>query len=252
MALVTGGGSGIGRATALALGRAGATVIVADLDGDGCAETALRIEADGGLAFAHVADVSAPGAVVELVAVAEARCGGLDILHNNAGVPTATPRFPDGAMSDWERTLAVNLWAVIAATQAAVPAMRRRGGGVIVNTASDAGLAPYALDPVYAATKHGVVGLSRSLAFLRDEAKIRVNCVCPGLVRTPMVKRGMDVAGIPERIQQARLRMMLAPEEVAAATLAIIADDAMAGEAVIIVQGKPPRRVAPAATLGDR
>lgn len=255
VALITGGGSGIGRATALALARAGASVVIADVDEEGGRETVRLIEGEGGRAAYVRADVTRREDLERMVAFAEETFGGLDILHNNAGVVTGVPRYPDGPAASWERTLAVNLWSVIAGTQAAVPAMRRRGGGVIVNTASIAGLTGYQPDPVYAATKHGVVGLTRSLLILKEEANIRVNCVCPGVVKTPLVTRGLEGLSPEERAgREAWLAQMpmLEPEEVAEAVLSLIRDDSLNGEAMGILPGRPPRLVPPPITLrGD-
>jgi len=220
VALITGGGSGIGRATALALAREGASVAVADIDDGGGRETVALIERDGGrAAFVHT-DVTRREDLERMVAFAEETFGGLDIVHNNAGIGGGLPRFPDAPPERWEQLLAVNLWAVIAGVQAAVPALRRRGGGVMVNTASIAGLIGYLPDPIYGATKHGVVGLTRALAFLKDESNIRVNCVCPGVVDTPMVRKGLDMLPSDQRAQrEAMLAQMplLQPEEIAEA-----------------------------------
>src|SRR3990170_2697702 len=199
VALVTGGGSGIGRATALALAEAGASVVVADVDEGGGRETVSLIEKAGGTAAFVKSDVTKREEIERMVAFAEETYGGLDILHNNAGVTTSPPRFPAASPADWEATLAVNLWSVIAGTQAAVPAMKRRGGGVIISTPSMAGVIQYIPDPIYAATKHGVVGLTRALAPLKVEANIRVNCVCPGVVDTPFLNRDLDKLSAEER-----------------------------------------------------
>ena len=176
-ALITGGGSGIGRATAIALAGAGAAVVIADVDEAGARGTARLVEEARGRAAFVRTDVSRWEEIERMVAFSEETFGGLDILHNNAGINAGWPRFPDAPRERWDRTVAVNLWAVIAGTDAAVPALRRRGGGVIVNTASLAGLIAYLPDPIYAAAKHGVVGFSRSLTYLLAEAGVRVNCV---------------------------------------------------------------------------
>jgi NAD(P)-dependent dehydrogenase (short-subunit alcohol dehydrogenase family) len=243
VALVTGGGSGIGRATSFALANEGAAVIVADVNDDGGRETvALIVTAGGKAAFVHV-DVTKRDELERMVSFAEETFGGLDIAHNNAGIGTPQPRFPAAPSDLWEKTLAIDLWAVIACTQAEVPAMRRRGGGVIVNTASIAGLIAHLPDPVYAAAKHGVVGLTRSLAFLQSEANIRVNCVCPGVVDTPMVR------GLPGVQSEAELKAreafvatmpLIRPEEIADAVLELIHDDSLAGQAMAVTHG--PRR----------
>ena len=252
VALITGGSSGIGRATAIALARAGASVVIADIDDEGGRETVGLIEQGGGrAAFVH-ADVTRREDLERMVAFAEESFGGLDILHNNAGVTTGQPRFPDAPPQRWEQTFAINLWGVIAGTQAAVPAMRRRGGGVIVNTASLAGIIVYQPDPIYAATKHGVVGLTRALVFLKDEANIRVNCICPGVVDTPILTKGLQGLTPEERAQREAImaQMPLIPaSEVAEAVLEFVRDDSLAGEVMGIMHGRPRRLIPPSITL---
>ena len=252
VALVTGGSSGIGRATAIALAQAGTSVVIADIDDNGGRQTVALIEQAGGkAAFVHT-DVTRREELEQMVAFAEESFGGLDILHNNAGITTGHPRFPDAPAERWELTFAVNLWAIIAGTQAAVPAMRRRGGGVIVNTASLAGVISYQPDPIYAATKHGVVGLTRALVFLKDEANIWVNCVCPGVVDTPLLIKGIQELTPEERGQRDAIvaQMPLIPASVVAeAVLEFIRNDSLAGEAMGIMYGQPHRLIPPSVTL---
>lgn len=252
VALITGASSGIGRATALALAEAGAVVVIADIDDEGGQETVTLIERSGGkTAFVHT-DATRREDLQRMVAFAEETFGGLDILHNNAGVNTGQPRFPDAPTERWEQTLAVNLWAVIAGTQAAVTAMRRRGGGVIVSTASLAGVIRYEPDPIYATTKHGIVGLTRALVFLKDEANIRVNCVCPAVVNTPMLTRETGGLTAEERAQRDAIigRMpLIQPEEVAEAVLELVRDDSLAGEVMGIMYGRPRKLIPAAVTL---
>ncbi len=247
-ALVTGGGSGIGRATAIALAEAGAAVAIADIDEAGGRETVRLLEEAGGrAAFVHT-DVTRWEDIERMVALTEETFGGIDILHNNAGINAGWPRFPEAPRERWDRTIAVNLWAVIAGTDAAVPAMRRRGGGVIVNTASLAGLVTYDTDPIYAATKHGVVGLTRALAFLKDEANIRVNCVCPSFVDTPLPRRRLELMTGEERTRWEGILAqipMIPPSEVADAVLDFVRDGSLAGEAMAVLYGQP-RRLIPA------
>ena len=253
-ALITGGGSGIGRATALALTNEGASTVIADVNDEGGRETVRLIEDAGGkAAFVHV-DVTRRDDLERMVSFAEETFGGPDIFHNNAGVGTPQPRFPAAASDLWERTLATDLWAVIAAVQAAVPAMRRRGGGVIVNTASIAGLIAHLPDPVYSAAKHGVVGLSRSLAFLQDEANIRVNCICPGVVDTPLVRGILDQMSEAERKQrEAYIATMplIRPEEIAEAVLEFVHDDSLVGQAMAITYGPRRRLIDPPIRFRD-
>ena len=254
VALITGGGSGIGRATAIALANEGASIVIADVNDEGGRETVRLIgDAGGKAAFVHV-DVTKRDHLERMVSFTEETFGGLDIFHNNAGVGTPQPRFPAAAPDLWERTLAIDLWAVIAAVQHAVPAMRRRGGGVVVNTASIAGLIAHLPDPVYAAAKHGVVGLTRSLAFLKDEANIRVNCVCPGVVDTPLVR------GVPGEMTEAELKAreayiatmpMIRPEEIAEAVLEFVLDDSLVGQAMAITHGPRRRLIDPPLRFRD-
>jgi NAD(P)-dependent dehydrogenase (short-subunit alcohol dehydrogenase family) len=248
VALVTGGGSGIGRATCLALAQAGASVVVADIGEEGGKETVRLLEAEGAKAAFIRTDVTKGDDLERMVAFAEETFGGLDIAYNNAGIGTPAPRFPEAKLADWEKTVVVDLWAVIAGVQAEVPAMRKRGGGVIINTASIAGLAPYLPDPIYAAAKHGVVGLTRSLQFLHGEANIRVNCVCPGVVDTPMVRRGIDAAPPEQRAQAEQMLSampMMPPSDIAEAVLEFIRDDSLAGEAMSVIYGGRKRLVDP-------
>jgi NAD(P)-dependent dehydrogenase (short-subunit alcohol dehydrogenase family) len=244
-ALITGGGSGIGRATALALAREGASIVVADMNDRGGRETVSLIEEAGGKAAFVRVDVTKRDDLDQMVSFAEQTFGGVDIFHNNAGIGTPQPRFPAAPLELWEKTLTVDLWAVIAGVQAVVPAMRRSGGGVIVNTASLAGLIAHLPDPVYSAAKHGVVGLTRSLAFLKDEANIRINCICPGVVDTPMVR------GRPDEMTEAELKAreayvntmpLIRPEEIAEAVLEFVHDDSLVGQAMAITHG-PRRRI---------
>ena len=245
VAIITGAGSGIGRATALALAQEGAPIVVADLNEGSGHETVRLVEDAGGkAAFVHV-DVTKRDDLERMVSFAEQSFGGVDIFHNNAGIGTPQPRFPAAALDLWERTLTVDLWAVIAAVQAIVPAMRRGGGGVIVNTASLAGLIAHLPDPVYSAAKHGVVGLSRSLTFLKDEANIRVNCICPGVVDTPMVRGmpgSMTDAELKAREAYVNTMPLIRPEEIAEAVLEFVRDDTLVGQAMAITHG-PRRRI---------
>jgi len=246
VALVTGAGSGIGRATALALAEAGARVVLADVDEAGGCKTLRAIDAAGGTAAFLKIDVTREEDVDRMVAYAEEAFGALHVLHNNAGINMGWPSFPDAARGAWRRTVAVNLCAVIAGIEAAVPLIKRSGGGVIINSASLAGLVAYEADPVYAATKHGVVGLTRSLASLKEEANIRVNCICPGFVDTPLPRRRLADMPAAERAgwEAALARLpMIAPADVADVVLEIIRDDGMAGQAVSVTHGEPYRVV---------
>lgn len=250
VAVITGAGSGIGRATALALAGEGCRIVVADIDDAGGAETVRMVEAMGEQAALAHTDVTSAGDIERMVAVAVETFGGLDILHANAGINTPRPHFPEAPRAAWERTLFVDLWAVVGCIQAAVPVMRERGGGVIVSTSSLAGLIGYIPDPIYSAAKHGVVGLTRSLVFLKAEANIRVNCVCPTVVDTPMVtKRNVQVAaaGLPPEASAAM--PLITAEEVAEGVMEFVHDDSLFGQVMGIVYGRPRRLVPPPLSL---
>ncbi|HZP57260.1 MAG TPA: SDR family oxidoreductase [Dehalococcoidia bacterium] len=245
-AIITGAGSGIGRATALRLAREGANIVVADVNDAGAAETVQQIEAAGGRATAVHADVTQSAGIDAMFAAAQQHYGGFDILHNNAGITTGQPRWPDCAEERWRRTIEVDLMAVIETTRRAIPLLRARGGGVIISTASLAGLFGFQADPVYTAAKHGVVGMTRSLVYLKDEANIRVNCVCPGVVRTPLVTSGIEsLAGAEREEAERRLGQMpmIDPAEVAEGVFELIRDDGATGVALGVTIGQ--RRVVP-------
>ncbi len=250
VALITGAGSGIGRATALALGREGASIVVADIDDAGASETVAMVEAIGARASIVHTDVTRVEDIERMVAFAVTTFGGLDIMHANAGINTPRPHFPEAPRAAWERTLFVDLWAVASCIQATVPMMRARGGGVIVSTSSLAGLIGYIPDPIYSAAKHGVVGLTRSLSFLAAEANIRVNCVCPTVVDTPMVtKRNAQVAaaGLPPEASAGM--PLISAEEVAEGVMEFVHDDSLSGQVMGIVYGRPRRLVPPSLNL---
>lgn len=249
VALVTGGGSGIGRATAQRLARAGAAVVVVDRDPAGARATATAIAAAGGKAVAAQADVADEISLAAAFARAEAEYGGLDIVVNNAGVMTAPTAFPETPVSAWMRTIEINLRGVILGTQLAIAALQKRGGGAIVNTASLAGVLSIYSDPVYAASKGGVILFTRSLAPLRLSHNIRVNCVCPGVVDTPLLhvfdeEDGGAASARTERVPKVQ------PEDIADGILALIANDDAAGEALQVAAGWP-RAVIPAPTRDD-
>ncbi len=247
VALVTGSGSGIGRATALRLASEAAAVVVADIDEEGGRETVRQIEAAGGRAAFTRADVASEAGVRAMVAFAEETFGGLDILVNNAGVvkgiTTERLSFPEVEPERWIRTLEVNLRGVILGTQYGIQAIRKRAGGVIVNISSGAGIGygPHG-SPVYAASKAGVMRFSAALAPLKDRMNIRVNCICPGWVDTPMVQRTRAEMS-PEEWQAIAPTVMLQPEEIAGAVVQFVRDETLAGRVMLCYEGETRRLV---------
>jgi len=232
IAVITGAGSGIGRATALRLARGGAHVVVADIDAASAHETAAQITNGGGTAAALHTDVSYTAQVAAMLQFAEHQFGGLDTLYNNAGITCGDPTYPDARLEQWQRVLDVNLRAAILGTQLALPLLRRRGGGCIVQTSSFAGLIGWGPDPIYAATKAALVLFTHSLAHLSAEG-IRVNCICPSGVNTPMLARAYQSATAkpPEGMP------VLEPEDVADGVVQLMTDDALAGRVLLIGPG---------------
>jgi NAD(P)-dependent dehydrogenase (short-subunit alcohol dehydrogenase family) len=228
VALVTGGASGIGRATALTFAREGAKLIIADMNEEGGHQTVHMITEQGGDAIFVSTDVTQATAVEALISHAVKTYGRLDCAHNNAGVtqhaypPTA--EFPE---DDWHRVLAVNLTGVWLCMKYEMLQMVTQGGGAMVNTASVSGLVGLAGHSAYVASKHGVVGLTKTAALEYAKQSIRVDCVCPGYIQTPMTALGMnDPARLARIIAREPIGRVGTPEEVAEAVVWLCSDAA--------------------------
>lgn len=229
-AVITGAGSGIGRAMALLFAQHGARVLAADLNSSAAEETAALVREAGGICQARMVDVVEPSQVQALVEAAVAAYGRIDILCNNAGIGSTTD-VVDCEPDDWDRVMTVNVKSVYLGCKYAIPHMIAQGGGVIINTASVAGLIGIVKRASYCASKGAVIALTKQVAIEYVEQGIRVNCVCPGTVDSPWVGRLLAQAddptvaraGLEARQPMGRLGK---PEEIAAAALYLASDDA--------------------------
>jgi len=228
IAIVTGAGSGLGRAGALALARAGARVVVSDLDATSGEETAAQIRAKGFDARFVRADAGDPADAKALIDGTVAASGGVDILYNNAGVaPVGRDGFtPHIAEADWDWVLRVNLTSVFLCCKYAIPAMAHRPGAAIVNTASSMAVQPLGLTDAYAASKAGVAGLTRSMAPGCGQLGIRVNAICPGYVDTPMNALIFGNDGFRAAFAQEHATGLQTPDEIAALVVFLVSDAA--------------------------
>jgi NAD(P)-dependent dehydrogenase (short-subunit alcohol dehydrogenase family) len=204
--LVTGAASGIGRASALAFAREGATVVVADQNAQGGDETVRTIREAGATASFIAVDVSKNADVQSLVEKTLSLHGRLDCAHNNAGIPGTRARTADRTEDDWDRTMNVNAKGVWLCMKHEIPLMLKQGKGAIVNTASVAGLLGLRRFSAYSASKHAVLGLTKSAALEYFRHGIRINAVCPGLIDTELVQTA--VLGAHSRIPGALRRGM--------------------------------------------
>jgi len=228
IALITGGGSGIGRATAQIFAREGAKVVVADVVVAGGEETVRLIKAAGGEATFVKTDVSQPAEAEAMVKKTIETYGQLDCAFNNAGIEGVIQPTVDYGEAHWDRVLAINLKGVWLCMKYELQQMLRQGSGAIVNTASVAGLIGLPGFSAYVAAKHGVNGLTKTAALEYAKVGIRVNAVCPGAIRTPMFERGVrDNPGIEEQtVAMEPIGRMAAPEEVGEAVVWLCSDAA--------------------------
>lgn len=223
-AIVTGGASGIGRATVLQLAAEGARVCVADIDGDAAERTAKEVEASGGEAIAISVDVSQPDANELAVAKTVEAFGGLDIAFLNAGIARGST-IRDGDLEAFDEVIRVNLRGVFLGMRAVVEPMIERGQGAILCTASVAGLRGGSNMPSYYASKHGVVGLVKAAAIEFAAHDVRVNAICPGVIDTPILGPAHGVAAITDLLGKIHLLGRVGQAKEVAALVSFLASD---------------------------
>src|SRR5215212_6910208 len=242
VAFVTGAGSGIGRATALAFAREGASVVVSDISEQNARDTALGIEELGGGALALACGVTRTEDVKAALVQTVETFGHLDVAFNNAGVENEVKPMADVTEEEWDRIVAINLRGVFLCMKYEVPLMLEQGGGAIVNTSSGAGVKGFPGGAAYVAAKHGVVGLSKSAAFDYAASNIHINSICPGTMDTEMMQRfsGGTLEGRAAVIAQEPIGRMGTPEEIAAAVLWLCSEAASfaTGHAMVVDGGQ--------------
>jgi meso-butanediol dehydrogenase/(S,S)-butanediol dehydrogenase/diacetyl reductase len=236
VAFITGFGSGLGQAIAVLFAREGAAIVGTSTTESKGRDTVARIEKEGGEVLFRAGDVSRSAQMQSLVDEGVRRFGGLDIVINSAGVRT-NGNITEITEEQWDRTIAVNLKGVFVVSRLAIPEMVKRGGGVIINIGARSGMAGQAGRAAYCASKGGMITLTEAMAMDHARDKIRVNCICPGPTRTPMVD-----TSTPEKLARYATRVPVGrigePEDIACAALYLASDEAsMITAAILPVDG---------------
>jgi NAD(P)-dependent dehydrogenase (short-subunit alcohol dehydrogenase family) len=240
VAFVTGAAAGIGRASARALARAGARLMLVDVDAEGLEKCRAELASDGAEVATAVVDVADPEAVSRAVGGTVERFGGLDLAHNNAGLLGPFAPLASYPLEAARRLFDVNVFGVLFCLQAQIRVMLERGGGSIVNTASVSGVRALPNIGIYTATKHAVIGLTKSAAREYSAKGIRVNCVCPGFVQTDMTRGRFDAATEAALAAQHPIGRFAEPEEIAESVLWLLGERAsfMTGSCVFVDGGQ--------------
>ena len=241
VAIITGAASGIGRAIAELFAIEGAMIVVADLNETGGKETVEMVRERGGYALYIETDVSKAREVENMIKQAMEKYGRIDILVNNAGMEGRSALTADYPEDEWDRVLAVNLKSVFLCSKYVIPEMFKNCQGVIVNVASIAGMVAFPKAPAYGASKAGVIALTRAMAIEYAPNNIRVNCICPGMIRTPMLERSTKGSLDAEMklIREEPMGRIGKPEEIAKAALYLASDDSsyVTGSALVVDGG---------------
>ncbi len=242
VAFVTGAANGIGRATALAFAREGASVVVADVAERSNQETARMVEELGGRALAVTCDVTRTEDIQRALKAAIEKFGRLDFAFNNAGIEYAIKPAAEVTEQEWDRIMDIDLRGVFLCMKHEIPLMLKQGGGAIVNNSSGAGIKGFKGGAAYVAAKHGVVGLTKAAALDYASSNIRINAVCPGIIDTPMMDRfsGGTAEGRRAVIAQEPVGRMGKPEEIGATVVWLCSDAAafVVGHAMVVDGGQ--------------
>lgn len=242
VAVITGAASGMGQATALRFAKEGAAVVVADLNSQAGEATVSEIAAGGGRAVFQHTDVASDAGIKALIDRAVSEFGRLDITYNNAGIGGATGRLEEITAPDWDKSFVILTRAVFLGIKYSIEPMRKAGGGSIISTSSVAGLRGVAGLHAYSAAKAAVVSLTESAAIELGRDRIRVNCICPGGILTPLVYRGMPGGEEAARSSMAKAQPIPRagrPEDIAAMALFLASDEAewITGTAMVVDGG---------------